>query len=181
MGPYVFISWSLRLPWKVLRGKKNSAPRTASHQHSLIGELFRKIFGGFSADFSVAGANAHYYFSIYRLGNPVEILTPQAWSVLTSVVIARLRILRHWIAHHRHHKSNCVVYPGSVFLFYFLQWIWFTGIAHDNSALLINNWYPISLWSASKGLIDSRDVIIFWVLTGLMLLCSKIIIGSRQW
>jgi len=80
--------------------------------------------------------------------------------------------------------SNQIV---SFILAAFLCFIFYTGIdslatLSGTSALMIKQLGILFHYEAmSKGLIDSRDVIYFLSVAGLMLLGAKTVIGSRQW
>jgi ABC-2 type transport system permease protein len=127
-----------------------------------------------------------YYFSIYALGNPAgNIDTPGVIGSyiglgLLGGVFCAIGIFASSIT------SNQIV---SFILAAFLCYIFFSGF---ESFALLNVWSANTLFikqlgifyhyeSLSKGLIDSRDVVYFLSVIALMLLVTRITLGSRSW
>jgi ABC-2 type transport system permease protein len=127
-----------------------------------------------------------YYFSIYALGNPAgNIDTPGVIGsyiglCLLGGVFCAIGIFASSIT------SNQIV---SFILAAFLCYIFFSGF---ESFALLNVWSANTLIikqlgilyhyeSLSKGLIDSRDVVYFLSVIALMLLVTRITLGSRSW
>lgn len=127
-----------------------------------------------------------YYFSVYRLGNPVgNIDTPGVMGsyiglALLGAVFCAIGILASSLT------SNQVV---SFIVAAFLCFILFAGF---ESVSLLNVWSEQSLFirelglayhydALSKGLVDSRNVVYFGSVIALMLLITRIILGTRSW
>jgi len=125
-----------------------------------------------------------YYYSIYRLGNPVGnidtagVIGSYIGLSLLAFVFCAIGILASTLT------VNQIV---SFILGAFLCFIFYAGFdkigALSGSAVLTVKQFGILYHyeSLSKGLVDSRDVIYFLSVAGLMLLAAKTIIGSRQW
>ena len=125
-----------------------------------------------------------YYFSIYRLGNPAGnidtagVIGSYVGLSLLAFVFCAIGILASSLT------LNQIV---SFILAAFLCFIFYSGFDSvaslvGNFALTIKQFGILYHYEAlSKGLIDSRDVIYFISVTGLMLLGAKTVIGSRQW
>ena len=125
-----------------------------------------------------------YYFSIYRLGNPAGnidtagVIGSYVGLSLLAFVFCAIGILASSLT------LNQIV---SFILAAFLCFIFYSGFDSlaslvGNFALTIKQFGILYHYEAlSKGLIDSRDVIYFLSVTGLMLLGAKTVIGSRQW
>ena len=125
-----------------------------------------------------------YYFSIYRLGNPAGnidtagVIGSYVGLSLLAFVFCAIGILASSLT------LNQIV---SFILAAFLCFIFYSGFNSlaslaGNFALTIKQFGILYHYEAlSKGLIDSRDVIYFLSVTGLMLLGAKTVIGSRQW
>jgi ABC-2 type transport system permease protein len=127
-----------------------------------------------------------YYFSISALGNPVgNVDTPGVIGsyiglALLAGVFCSIGIFASSIT------TNQIV---AFIVAAFLCFIFFTGFQSismmelwSGQALMIRNLGILEHYeSLSKGLIDSRDVLYFFSITFLMLACSKLILGSRQW
>lgn len=127
-----------------------------------------------------------YYYSIYRLGNPVgDIDTPgiigsYVGLVLLGGVFCSVGILASSVT------------PNQIVAFIvaaFLSFILFSGF---NSVAALNIWSADPLFikqlgilfhydALSKGLIDSRDLIYFLSVILIMLSLAKLSISSRQW
>jgi ABC-2 type transport system permease protein len=129
---------------------------------------------------------AIYYASIRQLGNPVgNIDTPGVIGsyvglALLGGVFCAVGILASSIT------SNQIV---SFITAAFLCFIFFTGFdsistlpAFSDHALAIQQWGILYHYrSVSRGLIDSRDVVYFLSVTGLLLLTTRTILGARLW
>jgi len=125
-----------------------------------------------------------YYFSISKLGNPVGnidtagVIGSYIGLSLLVLVFCSIGILA---------SSLTVNQIVSFILAAFLCFIFYTGFdslasLSGSFALTIKQFGILYHYEAlSKGLIDSRDVIYFLSVAGLMLLGAKTVIGSRQW
>jgi len=127
-----------------------------------------------------------YYFSIRQLGNPVgNIDTPGVIGsyiglALLCAVFCAVGILASSIT-----PNQIVSFITAAFLCFML----FTGFdsistlsALADHALAVQQWGMLYHYrSVSRGLIDSRDVIYFLSLTGLILWVTRTILGARSW
>jgi ABC-2 type transport system permease protein len=146
------------------------------------------VLGKFAASFALTLValvpSLIYYFSIYRLGNPVGnidtagVVGSYIGLALLALVFSAIGILA---------SSLTVNQIVSFILAAFLCFIFYTGFdslatLSGSLALIIKQFGILYHYEAlSKGLIDSRDVIYFLSVAGLMLLGAKTVIGSRQW
>lgn len=127
-----------------------------------------------------------YYFSVYALGDPVGNVDSAGVTgsyiglLLLGGVFCSVGILASSIT-----PNQIVAFITAAFLCFIL----FSGF---DSMAAINLWSQQALFikqlgilyhyeSMSKGLIDSRDVVYFFSATFLMLLITKIVLGSRSW
>lgn len=127
-----------------------------------------------------------YYFSVYALGNPVGnidtagVMGSYVGLVFLGAVFCSIGIFSSSLT-----SSQIVSFIVSAFLCYIL----FAGF---DSLSLVNVWSDKSLFikqlgllyhyeALSKGLIDSRHLVYFASVIALMLLFTRIILGSRSW
>lgn len=127
-----------------------------------------------------------YYFSVYALGNPMGnidsagVVGSYIGLVLLGGVFCSVGIFASSIT-----PNQIVAFITAAFLCYLL----FSGF---ESIAAINLWSTNALFikqlgieyhydAMSKGLIDSRDLVYFVSVTFIMLLVTKIVIGSRSW
>ncbi|HEX8039914.1 MAG TPA: ABC transporter permease subunit, partial [Chryseosolibacter sp.] len=127
-----------------------------------------------------------YYFSVYALGNPVGnidtagVMGSYVGLVFLGAVFCSIGIFSSSLT-----SSQIVSFILSAFLCYIL----FAGF---DSLSLVNVWSEKSLFikqlgllyhyeALSKGLIDSRHLVYFASLIGLLLLFTRIILGARSW
>lgn len=127
-----------------------------------------------------------YYYSIYQLGNPVGnidtagVMGSYIGLVLLGCVFVSIGIFASLIS------TNQIV---SFVIAVFLSFILYSGL---ESLAAIDVWGQLSLFfeqlglayhyrALSKGLIDSRNVLHLLSVAALMLLLTKLILGSRRW
>lgn len=125
-----------------------------------------------------------YYFSVSRLSNPVgnidtaAVIGSYIGLTLLAAVFCAIGIFTSTFS------NNQIV---SFILAAFFCFLLYTGLDSVSSfagsnVLLIKQFGILYHYEAlSKGLIDSRDVIYSLSLTGLLLLATKIVVGSRLW
>jgi len=146
------------------------------------------VLGKFTASFALTLVallpSLIYYFSISKLGNPIGnidtagVIGSYIGLSLLALVFCAIGILASSVT------VNQII---SFILAAFLCFIFYTGFdslasLSGSFALMINQFGILYHYEAlSKGLIDSRDVIYFLSVAGLMLLGAKTVIGSRQW
>jgi ABC-2 type transport system permease protein len=146
------------------------------------------VLGKFTASFALTLVallpSVIYYFSIYRLGNPVGnidtagVIGSYIGLSLLAFVFCAIGILASALT------VNQIV---SFILAAFLCFILYTGfdslstLSGDAAFTMKQAGILYHYDALSKGLIDSRDVIYFLSVAGLMLLGAKTVLGSRQW
>ncbi len=188
LGPYVFI---FLIPAITMRSFAEEA-KGGTLELLLTKPLsdWDVIIGKFLASFLLVVLSliptVIYYISVYSLGNPVgNIDTPGVMGsyvglVLLGAVFCAIGILSSSLT------NNQVV---SFIVAAFLCYILFAGF---ESLALLNVWSEQVLFirelglayhydALSKGLIDSRDVVYFGSMIGLMLLVTRIVLGARSW
>jgi ABC-2 type transport system permease protein len=186
MGPYVFTFLIPAITMKSFAEEKKLGTMELLLTKPLTD--WDIVLGKFMAAFSLALValipTFIYYFSIYQLGNPVGnidtagVIGSYIGLLLLAAIFCAIGICTSSLT------NNQIV---SFILAAFLCLIFYSGFDElstltNNSALLIKQLGILYHYeSLSKGLIDSRDVVYFISVTGLILLCAKTVIGSRQW
>lgn len=127
-----------------------------------------------------------YYYSIVQLGNPPGNIDAAAVAgsyfglVLLAAVFTAIGLLASSLT-----VNQIVAFISGVFLCFLFYHAF-------DAASSLNVWSSYALFikqlgllyhfdSAARGLIDSRDLLYFLSLTGIMLLLTKTVLGSRQW
>jgi len=148
------------------------------------------VLGKFLAAFALVSLSLAptliYYFTLYQLGNPAgNIDTPGVIGsfiglILLGGVFCSIGILSSSIT------PNQIV---SFIIAAFFCYVFYTGI--DSAAALLSSGKGTLLVrqfgivyhyeSMSKGLIDSRDLIYFFSIAGIMLMSTKTVLSSRSW
>jgi ABC-2 type transport system permease protein len=125
-----------------------------------------------------------YYYSVYRLGNPpgnidtAGVAGSYVGLLLLSMVFCAIGLFASSLT------SNQIV---SFILAAFISFIFYTGFESlsnlmSSGALVIKQLGILYHYeSLSRGLIDSRSVIYFFSVAGLILLITNTVISSRQW
>lgn len=148
--------------------------------------ILGKFFASFALVVVALVPTVIYYFSVYSLGSPVGnvdtagVIGSYVGLILLGGVFCSIGILASTIT-----PNQIVAFISAAFLCF----IFFEGF---NSMANINTWSGLTLLikqmgivyhydALGKGLIDSRDVIYFVSVAGLMLLFTKIVVGSRSW
>jgi ABC-2 type transport system permease protein len=186
MAPYVFIFLIPAITMKSFAEEKKMGTMELLLTKPLSD--WDIVLGKFAASFSLTLVallpSLIYYFSISNLGNPVGnidtagIIGSYVGLSLLALVFCAIGILA---------SSLTVNQIVSFILAAFLCFIFYTGfdslaMLSESFALTIKQFGILYHYEAlSKGLIDSRDVIYFLSVAGLMLLGAKTVIGSRQW
>jgi ABC-2 type transport system permease protein len=186
MGPYVFIFLIPAITMKSFAEEKKLGTMELLLTKPLSD--WDIVAGKFLASFALVvialAPTLIYYFSIYRLGNPVGNIDTAGVAgsyiglSLLAMIFCSIGILASSLT------TNQIV---SFILAAFLCFIFYSGF--DSLAALSGTWalaikqvgILYHYEALSKGLIDSRDVIYFLSVAGLMLLGAKTVIGSRQW
>jgi ABC-2 type transport system permease protein len=188
LGPYVFMFLIPAITMRSLAEEK----KTGTIELLLTRPLtdWQIILGKYLACFAIVLfcliPTLLYYFTVYKLGNPVGnvdtagVIGSYIGLALLGGVFVSIGIFASSIT------SNQIV---SFILAVFLCFIFFSGfqsIASVNvwgsTAPLIEQLGILSHYqSMSRGLLDSRDLLYFMSVVGLMLLITRTVLGSRQW
>lgn len=188
LGPYVFIFLIPAITMRSFSEEKKAGTMELLLTKPLTdwNIILGKYFACFALVFLALIPTVIYYFSVYTLGNPVgNIDTPGVIGsyiglLLLGGVFCAVGILASSIT-----PNQIVSFIVAAFLCYIL----FAGF---ESLALLNVWSANALFikqlglvyhydSLSKGLIDTRDLLYFFSIASLMLLITRIIIGSRSW
>lgn len=188
LGPYVFIFLIPAITMRSFAEERKSGTMELLLTKPLTDWdiVLGKFFACFLLVLFALLPTVIYYFSVSALGNPAgNIDTPGVIGsyiglALLAGVFCSVGIVASSIT------SNQIV---SFILAAFLCFIVFSGFESistlnvwSENALLIKQFGILYHYDAlSKGLIDSRDVIYFISVGGLMLLISKIILSARSW
>ena len=127
-----------------------------------------------------------YYFSVRQLGDPVgNIDTPGVIGsyiglILLGGVFCSVGIFASAVS------ANQIVSFLMAALLCFMVYYGFDSLAQlsifGSAALMVKQFGILYHYDAlAKGLVDSRDVIYFLSVIGLMLVCTKTVLGSRSW
>lgn len=186
MAPYVFIFLIPAITMKSFAEEKKLGTMELLLTQPL--HDWAIVLGKFMASFALTLVallpTLIYYFSIYQLGNPkgnidtAGVIGSYIGLALLALVFCAIGILASSLT------TNQIV---SFILAAFLCFIFYTGF--ESIAPLTGSWALTVKQSGilyhyealSKGLIDSRDVIYFLSVAGVMLLGAKTVVGSRQW
>jgi ABC-2 type transport system permease protein len=187
LGPYVFIFLVPAITMKSFAEERKSGTLELLLTKPLTETGI--IGGKFLAALAVVGIalvpTLIYYASVYALGNPIGNIDTAGVAgsyiglfflagVFCSIGVATSAM-----------TSNQIVSFILATFFCFLIYSGFDSI----SVLATGDWVlairQVGILyhyeSMSKGLLDSRDIIYFLTVTGLMILITRIILGSRQW
>lgn len=188
LGPYVFIFLVPAITMRSFAEEKRAGTLELLYTKPLSD--WDIIVGKFLASFLLVLfallPTLVYYYSIYRLGNPLgNIDTPGVIGSyiglsLLAAAFTAVGILASSIA-----PNQIVAFIAAAFLSFLL----FTGLESISS---LNIWSTQSLFikqfgilfhyeSMSRGLIDSRDIVYFISLIFIILSSTKLILSSRQW
>ncbi len=188
LAPYIFIFLVPAVTMRSFAEEKRSGTMELLLTKPLTdwGIILGKYFACFLLIILALIPTLIYYLSLYRLGNPVgNIDTPGVIGsyiglVLLGGVFCSIGLFASSIT-----SNQIVAFIIGAFLCYFL----FAGF---ESVALLNVWSERVLFikqlgllhhydSLGKGLIDSRDVVYLLSVIALMLLLTRITIGSRSW
>ena len=186
MGPYVFIFLIPAITMKSFAEEKKLGTMELLLTKPLTdwSIVLGKFFAAFALTIVSLLPTLIYYFSIYRLGSPAGnidtagVIGSYIGLALLASVFCAIGVCASSLT------SNQIVSFILAAFFCFIFYNGFDSMATltTASALLIKQLGILYHYEAlSKGLIDSRDVIYFLTVCGLMLLGAKTVIGSRQW
>ncbi len=187
-GPYVFMFLIPAITMRMFSEEKKAGTLEILFTKPLRDWeiILGKYLAGFALVFFSLLPTLLYYYSIYKLGNPEGNLDAAGTTgsyiglLLLGGVFTSIGILASSIT-----ENQVIAFIIAVFLCF----IFFTGF---NSIASINWWgtYANSIDqlgiiyhynSMSKGLIDSRNLVYFFSVIGIMLLTTNLILGSRKW
>jgi ABC-2 type transport system permease protein len=148
--------------------------------------IFGKYFSSLALVIVAIVPTLIYYYSVYSLGAPEGNIDSAAVAgsyigmILLGAVFTSIGILASAVS-----MNQIVSFVIAVFLCYIFN----SGFREFASINVWGKWSdPINQLgmdyhyeSLSKGLIDSRDVIYFLSVISLMLLSTKLVLGSRKW
>ncbi len=186
LGPYVFIFLVPAITMKSFAEEKKMGTMELLLTKPLSD--WNIVMGKFLAAFALVmfalAPSLIYYYSIYQLGNPIGNIDSAGVAgsyvglMFLSIVFCAIGLLASSLT------TNQIV---SFILAAFLSFIFYTGFDSlsslgGNAALLVKQFGILYHYeSLSRGVIDSRSVIYFVSLAGLILLGTKTVISSRQW
>ncbi len=186
MGPYVFIFLIPAITMKSFAEEKKMGTlellltKPLSDWSVVLG----KFLAAWALVFLALIPTVIYYYSVYRLGNPVGnidsagVLGSYIGLALLAMVFCAIGLLASSLT-----ANQIVSFILAAFLC-FIVYMGFDSLSSfgGNSALTVKQVGILYHYeSLSKGLIDSRDVIYFFSVTGFILLTTKVVISSRQW
>lgn len=188
LGPYVFIFLVPAITMRSFAEEKKAGTMELLLTKPLTDWqiILGKFFACFLLIVLAVIPTLVYYASVYLLGNPVgNIDTPGVIGsyvglILLGAVFCAIGIFASSVT-----ANQIIAFIVGAFLCFFM----FTGF---ESLSLLNVWSEQVLFikqlgllhhyeSMSKGLIDSRDLMYFGSVTALMLMLTRIMIGSRSW
>ena len=186
MGPYVFIFLIPAITMKSFAEEKKMGTlellltKPLSDWNVVLG----KFLAAWALVFLALIPTVIYYYSVYRLGNPIGnidsagVMGSYIGLALLAMVFCSIGLLASSLT-----ANQIVSFILAAFLC-FIIYMGFDSLSSfgGNSALVVKQVGILYHYeSLSKGLIDSRDVIYFLSITGLILLTTKLVISSRQW
>ena len=186
LGPYVFIFLVPAITMKSFAEEKKMGTMELLLTKPLSD--WNIVMGKFLAAFALVmfalAPSLIYYYSIYQLGNPIGNIDSAGVAgsyvglMFLSIVFCAIGLLASSLT------TNQIV---SFILAAFLSFIFYTGFDSlsslgGNAGLLVKQFGILYHYeSLSRGVIDSRSVIYFVSLAGVILLGTKTVISSRQW
>lgn len=188
LGPYVFMFLIPAITMRMFAEEKKAGTiellltKPLTDWQIILG----KYFSGFLLVLFALIPTLVYYYTIYQLGNPVGnvdtagVIGSYIGLALLGGVFTSIGVFSSLIT------TNQIV---SFIIAVFLCFIFYTGF---ESLASINVWGAASLFleqlgivyhyrAMSKGLVDTRNLIYFFSLIGVMLMFTKFILGSRRW
>ncbi len=188
LGPYVFLFLIPAITMRTFAEEKKTGTiellltRPLRDWDIILG----KYFSSLSLVWLALLPTLLYYYSVYQLGNPVgNIDTPGTigsylglmllGAVFTSIGIFASSLTENQIVAFILAVSFCfLIYQGFAA---------FTSFSDSNpwAFALVQLGVDYHYNTIRKGLIDSRDLLYFFSIIALMLLATKLVLGSRKW
>jgi ABC-2 type transport system permease protein len=187
-GPYVFIFLIPAITMKSFAEEKKLGTlellftRPVTDLEIIVG----KFLASFALVLIALLPTIIYYYSVYKLGNPVgNIDTPGAIGSFTGLTLVGAVFCTMGVFASALTSNQIIAFILSAFLC-FLFYIGFDSFASlplfGQQVLFVKQVGILYHYeSISRGLIDSRDLIYFLSVGTVMILLTKITIGSRQW
>lgn len=188
IGPYIFIFLVPAITMRSFAEEKKLGTLELLMTKPLTetGIVLGKFLAAFLLVIISLAPTLIYYFTLYYIGNPKgNIDTPGVMGsyigmILLGGVFCSIGILASSLT------SNQIV---SFIVSAFLCFIFYSGfnsaaslISDGESSLLVKQFGIVYHYeSMSKGLIDSRDLVYFLGIGGIMLLFTKVVLSSRSW
>ncbi len=188
LGPYVFMFLIPAITMRTFAEERKSGTiellltRPLSDWEIILG----KYFSGFLLVLFSLIPTFIYCYSVYRLGNPegnldlAGIAGSYVGISLLGGVFTAVGVFASSITH-----NQIVAFIVAVFLCF----IFYSGFSSLAAVDVWGTWSPVleqmgilyHYRAMSKGLLDTRDLIYFISVIGLMLLFTHFILGSRKW
>jgi len=188
MGPYVFIFLVPAITMKSFAEEKKlgTLELLLTKPITDLEIIGGKLLAAFGLVILALVPTLIYYYSIYQLGNPMGNVDAPGFLgsflglALLGACFCGIGIFASSIT------SNQII---AFILAAFFCFVVYTGF--DSLSTLVNEGGQ-ALWlkqlgilyhyeSISRGLIDSRDLVYFFSVIGLMIILTKTVLGSRQW
>ncbi len=187
-GPYVFIFLIPAITMKSFAEEKKMGTLELLFTRPVtdIEIILGKFLASFALVLIALLPTLIYYYSVYQLGNPVgNIDTPGAIGSFIGLALVGATFCTIGVFASALTSNQIVAFILSAFLC-FLFYNGFDSFASlplfGQQALFVRQVGILYHYeSISRGLIDSRDLIYFLSISWLMVLLTKITIGSRQW
>jgi ABC-2 type transport system permease protein len=188
LGPYVFMFLIPALTMRIFAEERKNGTmellftKPLTDWQIILGKYFSGVF---MVIFSLI-PTLLYYFTISKLGNPVGNIDTAGVAgsyvglILLGCVFTSIGVFASSIT-----ENQIIAFITAVFLCFII----YTGFS---SVASLNVWGSFSLFidqlgviyhyrAMSKGLIDTRDIIYFLSVIGIMLFSTSLILGSRKW
>ena len=188
LGPYVFM---FLIPAITMRSFAEE--RKAGTMELILTQPvtdWQLVFGKYLAAWTIVAMallpTLIYYFSVYRLGNPMGnldsagIFGSYIGLTLLGGVFTAIGTLASSLT-----ENQVIAFILAVFLCFFL-YTGFSSLAGlavwGDSALVVEKFGILHHYDAmSRGLIDSRNLLYFVTVAAIMLLLTQLVLNSRKW
>ncbi|MEP2667599.1 MAG: gliding motility-associated ABC transporter permease subunit GldF [Cyclobacteriaceae bacterium] len=188
LGPYVFIFLIPAITMRSFAEEKKMGTmellltKPLSEWDIIIG----KFLAGFVLVIVAVAPTLIYYYSVYLLGEPAgNIDTPGVIGSYIGLILLGGVFCSIGIFASSFTPNQIVSFVAAAFLcliFYSGFDLFSSLVAEGSWALQIKQLGILDHYdSMSRGLIDSRDLLYFFSVTGVMLLLTKTVLNSRQW
>ncbi len=188
LGPYVFMFLIPAITMRMFAEEKRAGTIELLLTKPITDWqiIFGKYLSGFILVIFALIPTLIYYYTIYQLGNPIGnidtagVIGSYVGLILLGGVFTSVGVLSSLIT------TNQIV---SFIIAVFLCFILYSGF---ESLAAINVWGQASVFleelgilyhyrAMSKGLLDTRNLVYFFSVISIMLMFTKLILGSRRW